>query len=410
MTRGMEQIHILFLIDLLYSTYGGAEGVLWKMTHLLPRDRYRLSIATFATCPDRVVADSFDCPVHLLPIRRAYGWQALSAAVRLSKLIRSERVSIVHSFFATSDLIGGAVAKLSGCPILISSRRDMGFQRSALQRLAYRLASGMFDQIHTVSESVRYWHIRQDRLAPEKVVTVYNGVDLDSIDSAREGLRLSDLGIDGDGPVIVCVANVRPVKAMEVLVATAAVVCRALPKAEFLVIGQVLDGVYMQRVLELARQLNVAQHITFAGSSRNVAAVLKACDLFYLPSHSEGLSNAMLEAMACGLPCVATDVGGNAELVEHGSTGYLISDGDAQAAAQRILHLLRNRNQARRMGHAGRKIVGNMFSQEAMIDRLVELYEGLLERSREGVPASPLFAIAASPVTSRPVMERRNGR
>jgi glycosyltransferase involved in cell wall biosynthesis len=377
----MERIHVLFLIDVLYSTHGGAEGVLWKMTRLLPPDRYRCSIATFATHADWVVADSFNCPVHLLPIRRTYDWQALKAAVQLGRLIRSERVSIVHSFFTASDLLGGLVAKLSGCPILISSRRDMGYQRSALQGRAYRLTGGMFDQVHTVSDSVRLWHTHQDRLAPEKVVTVYNGVDLEEIDRARKGFRLSDLGLEDASHVVVCVANIRPVKGLDVLVAAAAIVCREIPRARFLVLGQVQDQAYMQRVQDLARELNVTKQVIFAGLNPEVPAVLKACDVFYLPSHTEGLSNAMLEAMACGLPCVASRTGGNSELLEDGRSGYLVPPGDAEAGAQRILHLLRHPYEADQMGAAGRQIVASKFSVEAMIGKLAGLYEGLLKRS-----------------------------
>jgi glycosyltransferase involved in cell wall biosynthesis len=99
-----------------------------------------------------------------------------------------------------------------------------------------------------------------------------------------------------------------------------------------------------------------------------------------MPSHSEGLSNAILEAMACGLPCVASETGGNGELIENGRTGYLTPVGDPQAAAERILSLLRDPAGAQRMGQAGRRIVENEFSMQSMIHRLTVLYEGLLVR------------------------------
>jgi len=119
--------HVLFLIDRFPERMGGAEGALWRTTKLLPRHRYRCSVATFAI--DTRFGDVrplFDCPFHVFPLERTYGWSALRTAFRIANMIRREKISIVHTFFSTSDLWGGLIAKLSGCPVLISSRRDMG--------------------------------------------------------------------------------------------------------------------------------------------------------------------------------------------------------------------------------------------------------------------------------------------
>ena len=150
----MQQSHVLFLIDTLASTAGGTESVLLKMTRLLPRDRFCCSVATFSADPSIVPAHKFACPVHVFPINRTYDWRALRAAFRLAKLIRSEHFSIVHTFFPASDLLGGLVAKLSGCSVLISSRRDMGLMRSRAHWLAYRMARRLFDQVQSVGEQV----------------------------------------------------------------------------------------------------------------------------------------------------------------------------------------------------------------------------------------------------------------
>lgn len=378
----MEKIHILFLIDVLYGTHGGAERALWNMTRLLPRDRYRCSVATFAAHSRLVAADQFDCPVHLFPIRRTYDWHALKTAWRLARLIRSERVSIVHTFFPASDLFGGVIARLSGCPILVSSRRDMGFQRSGMHRVAYRLAGKLFDQVHAVGDRVRLCHIQQDGLDPTKVVTVRNGVDLDEIDRAPNEFRVEGSGLENASHWITCVANIRPVKALEVLISTAAIVCREFPDARFIIAGAVQDSPYMQELEELARRLYVHQNVTFLGRRPDVPSLLKMSNVFYLPSRSEGLSNALIEAMACALPCVAADVGGNGELIQDAGNGYLVPHGDPDAAAQRILALLRNPRLAREMGQSGRRIAESGFSVHSMISKLTELYDHLLVGAR----------------------------
>jgi glycosyltransferase involved in cell wall biosynthesis len=395
------RVHILFLSDVLYGTFGGAEGVLFRMTRLLPPDRYRCSIATFASRANLVAKDCFPCPVHLLPLRRTYDWQAIKVALQLSAFIRSERVSIVHTFFPISDLFGGMIARLSGCPILISSRRDMGFQRTVLHRIGYRIGRGLFDQVHTVSDRVRLRHIEDDGLRPEKVVTVHNGVDLAAIDSAPVA-ELSGWGVPRGSRVITLVANIRRVKGIDVMVETAAIVCRRFPDARFLVVGGVQESDYMRQVAELAERLHVTENIIFAGRHLEVPSILKACDVFYLPSRSEGLSNALLEAMACRLPCVATDVGGNAEVVAHGQSGYLTPAEDAGQAAKRIIELLQEPSLAAQMGLAGRRTVETRFTVQLMIGKLTELYEGLMADCRgEQVTFHPLRTEPSQPADER---------
>jgi glycosyltransferase involved in cell wall biosynthesis len=116
----------------------------------------------------------------------------------------------------------------------------------------------------------------------------------------------------------------------------------------------------------------------FLGPSRDVFSALKQSDIFCLLSRNEGFSNAVLEAMACGLPCVVTDVGGNREAISEGQTGFLVPSEDAEAAAARILTLIENPECAKQMGQRGRATVQEKFTTDAMVTRLVSLYHGLL--------------------------------
>lgn len=366
--------HILFLIDVLYIRQAGTEGVLWRITRNLPRERFRCSIATFASRPEKVAREAFDCPVHLLPVRRLYGTGAIRAAIRLARLIRSEQVSLVHTFFPASDLLGGLVAKLCGCPV-ISSRRDTGFDRTGWQRLAYRAVGGIYDQVQAVSEQVRLAHLRADGLDPAKTVTIYNGVDLEEIDRAPVSEPIPG---NRESPVIACVTNIRRIKGVEVFLHAVDKVRRAAPQARFLVVGGVVDRQCYSELLELARQLALSDTVTFFGPSTAVHSLLKGCRIFCLPSHSEGLSNALLEAMACGLPCVATEVGGTPEIIVNGRNGLLVPAGDPDALAEGILALLQDADLARRLGCAARRTVEQRFSLSAMIERLVAEYQRLL--------------------------------
>jgi len=376
---------VLFLIDRLHSIEGGAEGAVHKLCRFLPAHGFQCSVATFWA--GEGVERQFPCPVHLFPIGRTYDWTALRNARTFAHLLRSEQVKIVHTFFPASDLWGGFVARLSGCPILVSSRRDMGILRLRKHELPYRLVNRLFDQVQAVSEKVREFCILQDHFPPDRVATVYNGVDLDAIDDAVPAGR-SELVADSNAPVVVTVANMRFVKGIDVLVNAAARVRERIPEAIFVVIGGALEEPSCaERVNAAVVQLGLAQNFKFLGTRTDVASLLKSSDVFCLPSRSEGMSNALLEAMACGLPCVATDVGGNAEVVTEGGSGFLVPNEDADALAARIVTLLQDRQRAQRMGQEGRRLVESKFTVRHMIERLTFLYRGLL-RDRGLLPSS----------------------
>jgi glycosyltransferase involved in cell wall biosynthesis len=374
-----KPIGVLFLIDQL-SELGGAERALMNMARLLPRDRFRCFIATF--CLGNAIRwEEADCPVVEFPLAKTYGWNAATQAIRLSRFIRHSEVSIVHTFFETSDLFGGLIAKLSGCGVLVSSRRDMGIQRSRHHWPAYRLFRHLYDQVQTVSDEVADFMIRHDRLDQACVRTVYSGIDLTQVDAASPASdAVPSLNLPPDGPIIVTLANVRRVKGIDVLLNVVARVSQRWPGARFLVLGEILDSAYFSELQRLAAELRICDHVIFTGKCSRVFGVLKTADVFCLPSRSEGFSNALIEAMACSLPCVATDVGGNREAILDGVTGFLTPSEDADALAERIDQLLSDRLLATSIGRAARKRVEERFTTDAMIRRLTFLYDSLLQR------------------------------
>jgi glycosyltransferase involved in cell wall biosynthesis len=173
---------------------------------------------------------------------------------------------------------------------------------------------------------------------------------------------------------------VRKVKGLDVFLRAAAVVCLRFPDAAFAIIGEDHEPEHYRQLLDLAEQLGISSNVRFLGGIENPTPLLKASDVFCMLSRSEGLSNALLEAMACRLPCVVTRVGGNPEVVEEGSSGYIVASEDHAASGDRIALLLQDPVRARRMGCAGREIVEAKFSEAAMLARLVSEYEFLVSR------------------------------
>ena len=377
-----ERPHILYLIDVLWGL-AGAEGALLRTARLLPKDRYRCSIGTFRLRPGLALPDDGACPVCEFPLDRVFSVGALRAALRLREFIRSEHVDIVHTFFQTADLVGGLVAKLSGVPVLVSSRRDMGILLTQRQRYGYRLLNPLFDQVQAVSAAVREHAIRTEGLDPAKVVTVPNGIEIEKVTASNGMLALrASLDLHDTWPVILTVGHLRRVKGTDVLIRAAGRVCRRYPGAVFLIAGSVHEPDYVRELQALVAQLGLERNVRFLGKSDKAWTLLKLCDVFCLLSRSEGMSNALLEAMACGRPCVATAVGGTPEVIENGRSGWLVPSGDDAAAAERILSLLEDGERAREMGEAARRVVEERFSAQRMIGETVKMYDALLEGRR----------------------------
>ena len=377
---GASPRHVLFLFDQIPSLDAGAERSLLKITRLLPPDRYRASVATFWAPPDPGFLSQFPCPVHVFPLARTYGWDALKVAFKLRRLIRSGRVDIVQTFFPTSDLWGGLIAKLSGCRVLVSSRRDMGFERTPMHRAAYRLLGPLFDQVHAVSDAVRDVTIRDDRLRADKVVTIPNGVEMERIPPLRDrAYARAALGLEDASHVIVDVGTVKHVKGFDTLARAAALVCREFPRAVFLVAGRIMNDGYIAELESLVAALGLTRNFRFANQFENVFPVLQASDVFCHLSRSDGMSNALLEAMACGLPCVISRVGGNPEVVEEGRNAFVVPSEEPELAAARVLTLLRSPRLAASMGARSRQIANRSFTAEAMVGGMVRLYDQLFE-------------------------------
>lgn len=169
--------HVLFLIDHLMAL-GGGETNLLKVVQLLPPEQVRCSIATFRIKPE--IRQGISVPVYVFPWKRFFHVDAWKAVIALRKLIKTERVDIVQTYFETSNLWGGFVAKLSGA-LLLSSRRDMGILRKAKYALAYRLVNRLSDRVLAVSEEVKRFCIDADHIDPQRISVVYNGVDLKHI-------------------------------------------------------------------------------------------------------------------------------------------------------------------------------------------------------------------------------------
>jgi glycosyltransferase involved in cell wall biosynthesis len=368
--------HVLLVLDQLSSTLGGGERIVLKLAALLPQYGFRASILTFSVHPGSAALKSPPCPIYVLPLQRTYDLTALRGALDFRRFLKQQQIQIVQTFFESSDLWAGFVTKTMSKAKLIWSRRDMGILRTRKHHIAYRLMAGAPDAVFAVSEQVRRHCIEIDRIDSARVQTTYNGLDLSDWNTASRTAKTSaEL-------IVTTVGNIRRVKGHDLFIKAAASIVPHFPNVSFSIAGEVLERDYFEELQALVRDLGLSSHFHFLGGITDMQEHLSAADIFVLPSRSEGFSNAIIEAMAASLPVVATNVGGNAEAVKDGVTGFIVPVEDSSALSAAITHLLSDPSQAKAMGTAGKALVAERFTTEAMMNRISATYRNLLDPNR----------------------------
>jgi glycosyltransferase involved in cell wall biosynthesis len=368
--------HVLLVLDQFPKTLGGGERIVLNLAALLPKYGYRASILTFSVHPDSTALKSRSCPIYVLPLQRTYDLTALRAAFELRRFLRQQHVQIVQTFFESSDLWAGFVTKAMSKAKLIWSRRDMGILRTHKHHIPYRLMASAPDAVFAVSEQVRQHCIEVDRIDPTRVQTIYNGLNLADWNTVSRPAK-------APGELLVTtIGNIRRIKGHDIFIKAAASIVRRFPKVSFSIAGDVLEPDYFAELQTLVRDLNLSDYFHFVGGITNLREHLSAADIFVLPSRSEGFSNAIVEAMAAALPVVATNVGGNAEAVKDGVSGFVVPSDDPAALSAAITRLLSDPSLAKAMGEAGKDLVAENFTAEAMMNRIIVAYGNLLAPNR----------------------------
>ncbi|HZY62561.1 MAG TPA: glycosyltransferase family 4 protein [Edaphobacter sp.] len=378
-TESNNRPHVLLVVDEFPRSLGGGERVALKIASLLPDYGYRVSILTFSIDPKSLAFDLSSCPIYQLPLKSAYNLDAFAAAIELRRFLRNQKIDIVQTFFESSDLWAGLVARATAGVKLIWSRRDMGILRGRKHHLAYRLLSRLPHAVFAVSEQVRQYCIEKDGIPPTRIQTIYNGLDLANWEFVSKPHH------EPRKFLITTTGNIRHIKGHDIFIKAAAIVRQRFPGASFSIAGRILDHAYFAELQALIHDLGLTDHFHFMGELMHLGEHLNTADVFVLPSRSEGFSSAIVEAMAATLPVVATDVGGNPEAVKDGVNGYVVPPEDFEALAQAIIRLLEDPAKAKKMGEAGKLIVSEKFTTEMMMTQTVGTYKKLLNgKSRRG--------------------------
>lgn len=359
-----EKLSFLF-IDTERVWRGGQEQLMSLLVGLHQRG-HLLHLACPPDAPLGERAREAGAVVHPLAIRSELGLLSLT---RLIAMLRSVRPDIVGFNTPKAILIGSLASRITSVGAGVVFRRvSFPLHRNPITRLKYRWRIAA---VVAISNSIRR-ELEAGGVPSSRIHTIYEGVDLSS-----RPRRNSPRAEGAEAPIVVgVVAHLSREKAVDQLVRAAAMIPRVRERMRFVVIG---DGACRQELEELARELGVSSVFDFAGfkadpwgsgqsgDANETGGTAEAFDIFVLPSISEGLSSAVLEAMAHSLPVVVSNVGGLPELVEHGFNGLLVPPSDPPALAQALERLAVNPEERRAMGERGRDRVEERFTMERKI-------------------------------------------
>lgn len=359
---------------------GGTERQAVELLKRLNRERFdvRLAALRLEGVLYQEIAALFP-QVPQFPLTRFYNANAAKQLLRLRALMKRERVSLVHAHDFYAGVLGASAARLAGVRSIVC-RRHLRLSDRRVHDWGTRYAHRLADRVLVNSEAIRDHILNSGCVAPEKIVVIRNGLDAVPISPTerqqRRAALLLELNLNADAKLVGMVARLQPVKGHRYFIEAAAQIAREEADAHFVLVG---EGALRREIEAQAAQLGLTNRVHLLGDRKDAARIVAGFDVAVLASLHEGLPNTVMEAMAAGVPVVATAVGGTTELIADGETGFLVPPADAEALAQRILYALRNPDWSAHMAAEGCRHILDQFSMPRMVESVERLYDELME-------------------------------
>ncbi|MBU0468553.1 MAG: glycosyltransferase family 4 protein [Candidatus Omnitrophica bacterium] len=379
-------LHIITRLDI-----GGSATNTIETVARLDKKKYQASLISGKTSdPDGSIIEilknyNLDF-VYMNELQREINpWLDLLAFIKLCNKIKKGNYDIVHTHSSKAGILGRWAAKLAGVKHIVHTPHGHVFHSyfsrflTAIFLLLENFTANITDKIITLTIKGKLEHIKYGIAKPSKFVQIYSGVDFSSIsinNDLSQNIK-NELKIGHDAIVFGTVTRLEPIKGNDFLIEAMPEVIKVIPNAYLVIVG---DGSEKEDLFDLSAALNVHNNIRFVGSKHNKYDFINMFDIFVLSSLNEGMGRAILEAMYCKKPVIASDTGGIPELVVEGKTGMLVTPGDSKALSEAMITLAKNKDRIVSYGNSGNKLANNMFSIKTMISKIENLYESLLNK------------------------------
>jgi len=293
--------------------------------------------------------------------------------IALKKIIKDEKIDLIHAHTRVTAVSAAMVSHATGVPYVTTCH---GFFKRRLGRL---LCGSWGDKVVAISEAVKQ-HLRDDfRIPEEKIALIYTGVETDRFSKDLTEEEKAEIrrkfGLENAAVIIGTIGRLSPVKGQEILLRAVNSILKGFPEAGILLIG---DGPDEQHLKELVSELGIGKNVVFAKSVNDTKEALSIMDVFVLPSIKEGLGLSLIEAMACGRPCVASRIGGIENVIEEGKTGLFFTPGDAEGLAAAAKRILSDRLLRDILSKNGREKASRYFDIGKMTTKMEMLYKEVI--------------------------------
>jgi len=355
---------------------GGAETYVRRLAPRLLRAGWDVRVIALAGGGELLEElRSENVPVVELGLNRRAGFAA--AFSRLLNLWRASRPDLVHTHLYHAGLVGRLAARWLNIGPVVVHQHGAEFARTRLRTILDASTLGWVSRYVVSCQAVADVLMAREGIPPAQISVIYNGLDVRNFKRASRARHPDSWPVPAGSLSVGCVGRLSPEKGQSTLIQAASLLIDQGRDFHVVFVG---EGSQLLELLEQCNRLGLEDNIHFVGHQQGAAGWLVHFDIFALPSAWEGISLALLEAMAAGLPVVATAVGGTPEVVLDGQTGLLVPPGDPQATAAALERLLSDPALRQEMGAAGRARVSASFAIEGTQEQLEQLYQQLLEQ------------------------------
>lgn len=356
---------------------GGAERMLARILPHLSEYRH-VVVSLTGDGPMRQEYENIGVNVKMIGLRNPFD---IGAFFRFRAIVKKHRPIVLTTYLIHADVVGRIWGKMLNIPHIVSSLRARFRNNNYLFFLLLaRIFDFCVDRYIAVSEEVKKYYIKNLKFPKSKFAVIVNGLDekiyRTSIDAEKRNKILSNLGIPNSSLIVGTVSQLRPEKAVNRLISAMQIVRKKRADAHCLIVG---DGALQNELQKQTELSGMSDCVHFLGRRSDVPEILTLFDVFVLPSLFEGMSNALLEAMACGRAIVATDMAENRELITH-NDGMLIDTSNSNILAETILELLSDDLRRQEIGNAARQKFVKNFILSDRINELKSFYNSILSR------------------------------